>query len=66
MKKEPEKRKSYSVLESKSLALGRASLQMTEDLGKTVHRQTILNALIDTLSDKDVYKKVLNRVKKAL
>lgn len=59
-----EKRKTYSLDPERSRELARHSLDMGEALGKTVPRQAILDALVECLSDKAVFTKVLNIIKK--
>ena len=60
-----EKRKTYSIAASRSLDLARASTDLTEELGKTVPRQAILDALVECLKDKAVFNKVRNIIKKS-
>jgi len=59
-----EKRKTYSLDPEKSRDLARHALDMSEELGKTVPRQTILDALVECLKDKAVFTKVRNIIKK--
>jgi hypothetical protein len=54
-----QKRRTYSINPDKAMALSRCSLDMSEQIGKTVPRQAILDALIDCLGDKTVYAKVV-------
>lgn len=61
---EKEKRKTYSLAVSRSNELARASVDLTEQLGKTVPRQTILDALVECLSEKSVLNKVRGIIKK--
>lgn len=55
-----EKRKTYSLDPNKSRELARHSIDMSEELGKTVPRQAILDALVECLKDKAVFTKVRN------
>jgi len=59
-----EKRKTYSIDPEKSRDLARASIMMGEVAGKTVTRQSILDALVGCLSDKAIFNKVLSVIKK--
>lgn len=59
-----EKRKTYSLDPERSRALARYSLDMGEQLGKSVPRQSILDALVECLADKATFTKVLNIIKK--
>jgi hypothetical protein len=59
-----EKRKTYSLDPERSRELARHSIDMSEELGKTVPRQTILDALVECLKDKAVFTKVRNIIKK--
>lgn len=61
---EIERRKTYSLDPERSRELARHALDMSEELGKTVPRQNVLDALVTLLGDKAVYKKVLNLIKK--
>jgi len=55
-----EKRKTYSLDPEKSRMLARASIAMEGELRRTVPRQSILDALVECISeDKEVFKKVL-------
>ena len=58
-KVEVPKRRNYSIDPDKAMALSRCSLDMSEQIGKTVPRQAILDALISCLADKTVYAKVV-------
>ena len=55
-----EKRKTYSLDPNKSRELARHSIDMSEELGKTIPRQAILDALVECLKDKAVFTKVRN------
>ncbi len=59
-----EKRKTYSLDPERSLELARHALNMGEELGKSVARQSILDALVECLKDKTVFNKVRNIIKK--
>ena len=59
-----EKRKTYSLSPDRSRELARYSIDMSEELGNTVARQAILDALVGCLSDKTVFNKVRSIVKK--
>ena len=59
-----EKRKTYSLDPEKSRDLARHTLDLSEDLGKTVSRQSVLDALVECLKDKTVFNKVRNIIKK--
>ena len=59
-----EKRKTYSLDPERSRELARSALDMGEELGKTVPRQAILDALVECLKDKAVFTKVRNLIKK--
>jgi hypothetical protein len=59
MKKSLQKRKNYSVGYERSLDLSRCALKMSEELRKNVSKQSILDALISTLTDQAVYKKIV-------
>lgn len=58
------KRKTYSLDPEKSRDLARHALDMSEELGKTVPRQTILDALVECLADKAILTKVRSIIKK--
>lgn len=58
--KQAQKRKTYSLSNERSLDLAKISLQMTEETGKTVPRQSILDTLVSLLQEKDVYDRVVN------
>lgn len=60
-----EKRKTYSLDPERSRELAHKALDMSEELGKTVPRQTILDALVGCLTDPAIYKKVLKIIKGA-
>lgn len=62
-KPEP-KRKNYSLDHERSLDLAEHALGMTREIGKSVPRQDILDALVLCLGDPVVYKKVFNIIKK--
>lgn len=53
------KRRNYSIDPDKAMALSRCSLDMSEQIGRNVPRQAVLDALIDCLADKTVYAKVV-------
>jgi hypothetical protein len=57
------KRKTYSVALDRSRELGHHSIDMSEELNKTVPKQSILDALILCLNDKSIYQKVRNIIK---
>jgi hypothetical protein len=57
-------KKTYAIDTERSHELARFSIDMGVALGKTVTRQSILDALVLSLADKAVYKKVLNIIKK--
>ncbi len=58
-----EKRKTYSLDPAASRDLARHSLNMGEELGKTVPRQAILDVLVGLLNDKAIFNKVRNAIK---
>lgn len=58
-----EKRKTYSLAPSRARELSRSALSMSEELGATIPRQNILDALVGLLADKGVYAKVKASVK---
>lgn len=59
-----EKRKTYSIDSKKANFLGRVALDLTEEMGKSVPKKDILDALIDCLKDKAILNKVTNIIKK--
>lgn len=62
--KEEKRRKTYSLDADRSGELARHSLDLSDELGKNVPRQTVLDALVECLKDKTVYSKVRNIIKK--
>lgn len=60
-----ERRKTYSLEPERSKELARKTLDITDAVGKTVHRQQVLDVLVGLLKDKDVYAKVCATVAKA-
>ena len=64
--KTDEKRKTYSIDPSRARDLVRHSLNMSEELGRNVPRQNILDELINALKDKALYEKVKKAVAKLL
>lgn len=59
-----EKRKTYSLDPERSRELARHALDLSDELEKSVARQTILDVLVECLGDKAVYTKVRNLIKK--
>lgn len=59
-----EKRKTYSLDPDRSRELARHALDLSDELGKSVPRQSILDALVQLLNDKAVFTKVRNIIKK--
>ena len=64
IKKEEKRRKTYSLDSDRSGDLAQHSLDLSNELGKTVPRQSVLDALVECLKDKTVYSKVRNIIKK--
>jgi hypothetical protein len=64
--KEEKKRKTYSLDNERSGDLARHSLDLSDEIGKTVPRQAVLDALVECLKDKTVYSKVRNILKKKI
>jgi len=60
---EKQPRKTYSLDAERSRELAHYAVDMGEELGKTVARQDILDALVLQLKDKTIYKKVLKALK---
>ncbi|HBT75056.1 TPA: hypothetical protein DEB29_03590 [Candidatus Wolfebacteria bacterium] len=58
-----ENRRNYSIDPSRARELAQHSLDMSNAVGKTVTRQTILDTLVASLQDKTVYSKVLKAIK---
>lgn len=66
MKKIAQKRKTYSLATERSFDLARLAMQMTEETGQTVPRQTLLDALVVcAVKDKSVYSKALRLIEKS-
>jgi len=59
MEKDKRNRRTYSIDPERASDLGRAQIQLGDDLERNVNRQDILDVLVGLLAtDKDVYKKV--------
>lgn len=58
-----QKRRTYSISSQSAITLARSSVDLTEEVGKTVTRQEILDALVECLKEKTVYTKILKIVK---
>lgn len=55
-------RKTYPINAQKSVKLARYSISLGQALGRTVTKQSILEALIDCMADKDIYSKVVKKL----
>lgn len=58
------KRKTYSLDNERSSDLARHALNLSDDTGKTVPRQAVLDALVECMKDKAIYVKVRNILNK--
>lgn len=58
-----EKRKTYSLDHTMSRELARKALDLSDDIGRNIPRQAILDALVASLKDKTVYAKVRSFLK---
>ena len=59
-----EKRKTYSLDPARSRELVRHALDMSEQLGKSVWRQTVVDTMVGMLADKKFYNKVFSIIKR--
>lgn len=57
-----EKRKTYSLAPDMSRELARHALNISEKLGKNVTRQSILDALVGSMKDKNTYNLVIKKL----
>jgi len=57
------KRKTYSIDHQCSMQLAQHALNFTNKLGRSVSKQSILDALIISLKEKNIHDKVLSIVK---
>ena len=55
--------RNYEVTVQRSNELTEHSLAISKDIDKIVHKQTVLDALIELLSDKTVFNKVRRIIK---
>jgi len=57
------KRRTYSIDPDRASDLGRSQIEISDETKRNVNRQDILDVLVELLAtDKDVYKKVINRL----
>jgi len=57
------KRRTYSIDPDRASDLSRSQIEISDETKRNVNRQDILDVLVELLAtDKDVYKKVINRM----
>ena len=60
--KQAQRKVTYAVRPKYALELTRQTLHLSENLGRSVYRQTVLEVLIGLLKDKDVHAKVTEKI----